>query len=241
MKTAKTAPVYLDLSPTWAGIMPALIATIENGTCEGREIARAELARLADSVDSHNAKTRAETAAPEANPTTSAPAPSAGVVSHLKTATAALAGVLAGYAEDNARDADNTAGGPAWRAVLHARAGAFYHAASDAAARGGNNGAELKRLGAEQTDKAKACRVVTSTVIAKLESELAVSRAARATQRRTLDSYAEAARSALAALRKPYYGDLDAARDNAVDAAEILAAAVPDDSAEILARFHPVT
>ena len=241
MKTAKSAPVFLDLSPTWAGVMPAIIAALESGTEAGQWLARAELVRLADSVDSHNASQRAEKAAPEANPITRGPAPSAGVVSHLKTATAALAGVLVGYAEANVRDAANTTGGPAWQAVLHARAGAFYHAASDATSRGGNNGKELKRLGAEQTDKAKNCRVATSAVIAKLESELAVSRAARATQRRTLDSYAESARAALAALQKPYYGDLDAARDNAVDAAEILAATLPDDSAEILARFHPVT
>lgn len=249
---ASPTAATLNIAPTWAGIMPALVAALQDGTGDGPRIARAELSRLAGEVDSLNARQRAERAAmppaaelarlirestPDAlgraladiglgrlNPAEAirenlpgkaAPVPP-GEASHLKTATAALAGVLAGYAEENARTAREGVGGFAWRAVFHARAGAFYHAASDAAARGGNNGAELKRLGAEETDKATDARTAAVRELADVES-----RAARG----------EAIRAALAALGS----------GNPGTAAEILAAAVPDDSAEILARFHPVT
>ena len=55
----------IDATPTWAGLMPALIAVIENGTAEGRDNAVAELMRLAQAADSYiaadkaNAKQRA--------------------------------------------------------------------------------------------------------------------------------------------------------------------------------------
>ncbi len=48
----------IDMTPTWAGIMPALIAVLENGTETGKIAARAELMDLAASVDRSNAKIR---------------------------------------------------------------------------------------------------------------------------------------------------------------------------------------
>jgi len=263
----------LNIAPTWAGIMPALVAALQDGTGDGPRIALAELSRLAAEVDGLNARQRAEREAmpPAAelarlireatpdnlgraladiglgrlNPAEAirenlakpdnaralaaalGPAPSKGEASHLKTATAALAGVLTDYAATNARDAAEGVGGHAWRAVFHARPGAFYHATSDAAARGGNNGAELKRLGAEETDKATDARTAAVRELADMESERNAAR--------------EAMRAALAAIRAPHYGDSDTARNHAADAAEILETALAGDVATILARFHPVT
>lgn len=37
----------IDLTPTWAGIMPAMLAALTDGTPKGRDIAKAELTRLA--------------------------------------------------------------------------------------------------------------------------------------------------------------------------------------------------
>lgn len=46
-------PRPIDETPTWAGLMPALIAVIENGTDQGRENAVAELMRLAAAADTY--------------------------------------------------------------------------------------------------------------------------------------------------------------------------------------------
>ena len=46
----------IDITPTWTALMPALIAALTNGTKEGREIARAELMRLAGEVDKLNSR-----------------------------------------------------------------------------------------------------------------------------------------------------------------------------------------
>lgn len=48
----------IDVTPTWSGLMPALLAVIEDGTDAGREAARAELFRLAAIVDEANAAAR---------------------------------------------------------------------------------------------------------------------------------------------------------------------------------------
>ena len=40
--------------PSWAGVLPILLAVLENGTEEGRRIARAELRRMADAADAYN-------------------------------------------------------------------------------------------------------------------------------------------------------------------------------------------
>lgn len=46
----------IDLTPTWAGIMPGIISILENGNEDGRKIAREELMNLAKQVDSLNNK-----------------------------------------------------------------------------------------------------------------------------------------------------------------------------------------
>ena len=56
---------YIDISPTWQGLLPALLAVIENGSAEGRAMARVELSRMAEAADLHNAAVR-----PEAKPET---------------------------------------------------------------------------------------------------------------------------------------------------------------------------
>lgn len=41
----------IDITPTWAGILPVLLAAIENGTPEGRRFAISELRRMAQIAD----------------------------------------------------------------------------------------------------------------------------------------------------------------------------------------------
>ncbi len=50
----------IDLTPTWEGIMPGLIACLQDGTGEGQRMAREELMRLARIVDAANAKAKQE-------------------------------------------------------------------------------------------------------------------------------------------------------------------------------------
>lgn len=45
----------IDCTPTWAGLMPALFAILENGTETGKRQAREELMDLARKVDALNA------------------------------------------------------------------------------------------------------------------------------------------------------------------------------------------
>lgn len=49
---APAAVRYIDATPTWAAILPALLAAVTDGTAEGQRIARAELARMARAADS---------------------------------------------------------------------------------------------------------------------------------------------------------------------------------------------
>jgi len=44
----------IKLTPTWRGIMPGIIQVLENGTEEGRKIAREELMRIAAQLDELN-------------------------------------------------------------------------------------------------------------------------------------------------------------------------------------------
>ena len=53
-----TNPTTIDITPTWFGILPALIALIENGDREGRDIAVMELQRLAAYADDCIARSR---------------------------------------------------------------------------------------------------------------------------------------------------------------------------------------
>ena len=41
----------IDMTPSWKGIMPAIIAMLEDGTDTGKTIAKAELMRMADILD----------------------------------------------------------------------------------------------------------------------------------------------------------------------------------------------
>ena len=51
MPEAAPAARYVDVTPAWAGLLPALLAVLENGTAEGAAMARAELARMAAAAD----------------------------------------------------------------------------------------------------------------------------------------------------------------------------------------------
>lgn len=44
----------IDLTPTWAGVMPLLMAVLESGSEEGKREAREELMRLAKAMDEVN-------------------------------------------------------------------------------------------------------------------------------------------------------------------------------------------
>jgi hypothetical protein len=43
----------IDLTPTWLGILPALVALITDGDAEGRRGAQEELRRMAGLADAH--------------------------------------------------------------------------------------------------------------------------------------------------------------------------------------------
>lgn len=49
---------HIDMTPTWAGIMPGLFAVLEDGTEIGKKLAREELMRLAKSMDAVNAQSK---------------------------------------------------------------------------------------------------------------------------------------------------------------------------------------
>lgn len=57
---APAAVRYIDATPTWAAILPALLAAVTDGTAEGQRIARAELVRMARAADSAVAAAKAE-------------------------------------------------------------------------------------------------------------------------------------------------------------------------------------
>lgn len=48
----------IDMTPTWRGILPYLILSVENGNAEGRKIAIEELQRMADAADAYNASVK---------------------------------------------------------------------------------------------------------------------------------------------------------------------------------------
>lgn len=45
------ATQYIDVTPSWEGLVPYLVTLIENGSIEGRKIAREELHRMARAAD----------------------------------------------------------------------------------------------------------------------------------------------------------------------------------------------
>jgi hypothetical protein len=44
----------IDLTPTWTGIAPALVAVLQDGTPEGQKQAKIELKRMAQTADLFN-------------------------------------------------------------------------------------------------------------------------------------------------------------------------------------------
>lgn len=52
----------IDITPTWAGLLPLLLAAITDGTDKGGKVAREELARMAEAADRWNAHCKAEKA-----------------------------------------------------------------------------------------------------------------------------------------------------------------------------------
>lgn len=48
-------PRTIDCTPEWSGLLPVLLALLENGNAEGARTARAELARMAKAADKWNA------------------------------------------------------------------------------------------------------------------------------------------------------------------------------------------
>lgn len=50
----ETESYGVDLTPTWRGILPALIMVLENGSNEGRDLAKDELRRMAHAADQWN-------------------------------------------------------------------------------------------------------------------------------------------------------------------------------------------
>lgn len=42
----------IDMTPTWQGVLPVLLAGLEDGTAEGKRLARIELKRMAEAADS---------------------------------------------------------------------------------------------------------------------------------------------------------------------------------------------
>ncbi len=55
----KLTGTYIDVTPTWAQIMPAILMALEEGTPKGKAIARDELMDLAKKVDNVNGRSTA--------------------------------------------------------------------------------------------------------------------------------------------------------------------------------------
>lgn len=51
IEPAKPEPRRIDITPTWSGILPALIAIMRDGTHEGQRLAEIELRRMATLAD----------------------------------------------------------------------------------------------------------------------------------------------------------------------------------------------
>lgn len=54
-------PKTIDITPTWASLMPAMIAVLENGGEEGKQAIREELLRAAAIIDSVNNRSLKDT------------------------------------------------------------------------------------------------------------------------------------------------------------------------------------
>lgn len=49
----------VNITPTWKGVLPVLMAVLEHGTDEGKRQAREELTRMAEAADQYNALQKA--------------------------------------------------------------------------------------------------------------------------------------------------------------------------------------
>lgn len=54
----KTKIGTIDLTPTWRALLPVFLLALEEGTEEGKQIAREELGRMADAADGYNKLTK---------------------------------------------------------------------------------------------------------------------------------------------------------------------------------------
>lgn len=48
----------IDLTPTWTGVLPIIIYALENGTEEGKRMAKLELKTMAEAADRYNASVK---------------------------------------------------------------------------------------------------------------------------------------------------------------------------------------
>lgn len=58
VREAEDPATCIDLTPIWEGVLPMLIAVLENGSGNGKAIATAELKRMAKAADLWNAHTK---------------------------------------------------------------------------------------------------------------------------------------------------------------------------------------
>ena len=54
-----TEAATIDVTPTWQAVLPILFAALEDGTDEGKKIAREELRRMAQAADRYNELSKA--------------------------------------------------------------------------------------------------------------------------------------------------------------------------------------
>ena len=96
----------LDLTPSWASLVPAFVLVLDKGTQEGRDSIRAELARMAALADLWAAHVRAQDAAPPVAPPV-APEPLADAIGSARLALSAY----------SVADLARQKGGAAWRST----------------------------------------------------------------------------------------------------------------------------
>ena len=56
------ATQYIDMTPTWEGILPYLLVVMRDGSFEGQKLARQELTRMAKMADAYAATQKLEAA-----------------------------------------------------------------------------------------------------------------------------------------------------------------------------------
>ena len=56
------ATQYIDMTPTWEGILPYLLGVMRDGSFEGQKLARQELTRMAKLADAYAATQKLEAA-----------------------------------------------------------------------------------------------------------------------------------------------------------------------------------